>query len=124
METGHLPEGREASISQEAHRGNDRGIVPISLPLQPSPVLTRVGYIEVGDKTVTAIMRHWRPGDSGPSGHCHLCPSCRAYANGCLILVNQYVRRKDAPLFDTNGTPFQRRAPRARLNSSPKAGAG
>jgi hypothetical protein len=124
MNSEHLPGAREASIAEDAVRVDECGIVPISLPLQPAPVLTRVGYIEMGDKTVTAIMRHWRPGDSGPSGHCRLCPSCRAYANGCLILVNQYVRRKNAPMFDTNGAPFQRRAAGARPHTASEAGAG
>jgi hypothetical protein len=121
MDPVQFLEAQQASHSQAKSQAN---VAPMSIPLQPAPVLTRVGYIELGDQTVTAIMRHWQPGDSGPSGHCRLCPSCRAYANGCLILVNQYVPRPDAPLFNTNGTPFRRRPRRAVAHSAPKAGAG
>jgi len=50
---------------------------------------------------LTAVMRHWRPGDCG---RCRLCPRCRAYDDGCLMIFGKRVARADAPLVSSRGT--------------------
>lgn len=72
--------------------------------LQPRPTQTRVVYLAVDGRTVTAIMRHWREGDPA---RCWLCPTCRAYDDGCLVSVGIRVERPDAELFSIAGLKYQ-----------------
>lgn len=71
---------------------------------QPLPLRARRVVFGVGSKVVTAVMRHWRPGDSGPNGRCKLCPTCRAYEDACLIVINREVPRGEISLLSIRGT--------------------
>lgn len=70
------------------------------LAFNPRPLLTRVAHLRFAAWTITAIMRHWRPGDAG---RCRLCPRCRAYDDGCLLVVGREVSREEAPTFSSVG---------------------
>jgi tartrate dehydratase beta subunit/fumarate hydratase class I family protein len=90
---------RDKALAKTVERADDG---------QPMPIRTRGVTLNVGGRVVTAIMRHWRPGDSGPGGRCKLCPTCIAYDDGCLILVNKTVNKPERPLFRIWGTIDQR----------------
>jgi hypothetical protein len=78
----------------------DRPTLPI-LSSQPEPMQTRVAYVRIFGFVLTAIMRHWRPGDAG---RCKLCPRCRAYDDGCLMIFGRRIAKADAPLASSRGT--------------------
>jgi hypothetical protein len=78
---------------------------PALIPIQPMPVVTRVAHFRILGRTITAIMRQWKPGDSGPGGRCRLCARCSAHDDGCLIQVNRLVARDEAPLFAPDSIP-------------------
>ena len=79
------------------------------LSFQPKPELTRVIYFQVMGQIVTAIMRHWKRGDSGPNGRCRLCEKCSAYEQGCLFIAKGVVPRGDsAAFFSTIGKRITR----------------
>ena len=65
----------------------------ISIPFQPHPILTRVVHFKLFREWITAIMRHWNPGDAV---RCKLCPTCKAYQDGCLTVVTGRVEHGDA----------------------------
>lgn len=76
---------------------------PSGLPtvaMQPRPARTRVVYLHLYGRIVTAVMRHWRPGDAR---RCQLCPRCKAYDDGCLMVFSRRVPRAEAPLVSTRG---------------------
>jgi hypothetical protein len=89
-------------------QAGDPGADCATVPIQPMPILTRVSHLETEGGPVTAIMRHWNPGDSGDPGRCKLCAKCQAYNNGCLILVGGFVPRERAPLYNTNRSVLHR----------------
>ncbi|WP_435005139.1 hypothetical protein P12x_003032 [Tundrisphaera lichenicola] len=74
---------------------------------QPLPLLTRVVTLKVLGVTITAVMRHWRPGDSGRRGRCQLCRNCSAYSDGCLVIIAKSVTREEAALLTLKGTRSQ-----------------
>ncbi|WP_422930875.1 hypothetical protein [Singulisphaera sp. PoT] len=78
-----------------------------TIPLQARPVATRVNWLRVDGKLVTAIARQWGDGDTGHAGRCHLCPACGARENLCLLLVDGYVPREEAPLFTIRNHDIQ-----------------
>jgi hypothetical protein len=78
---------------------------PDVIAIQPEPVMTRVVHFRILGRTVTAIMRLWKPGDSGPGGRCKLCHRCGAYDDGCLMQFNRFVAREEAPLFAPDSIP-------------------
>jgi hypothetical protein len=79
--------------------GGDQPTIPF--PGQPRPHTVRVVYLRVLRWTITAIFRGWLPGDSGPGGRCRLCRKCKAYDDGCLIVVGIRVPRESAGLFSS-----------------------
>jgi hypothetical protein len=76
-------------------------------PETPRPTRTRVAHLKLGSLIITAIMRHWKPGDSGEDGRCRLCPKCHASEGGCLIVLDKGVSRAEAPLYDSHGDRIQ-----------------
>jgi hypothetical protein len=68
------------------------------LPIQPEPEQTRVVYLRLFGRVITAVMRCWRPGDAQ---RCTLCPRCKAYGDGCLMIFSRRVTRAEAPLVST-----------------------
>ncbi len=82
---------------------------PMALPIlspQPRPLKTRVVHFRFLGFVATAIMRHWRPGDSGPGGRCRLCPECRAYDDGCLMVFGKRIPKTAAPLTRSADAPY------------------
>jgi hypothetical protein len=73
----------------------------------PHPTLVRRAYFRLPGGWVTAIMRHWAPGDSGPGGRCKLCPECHAGEDGCMVMVGRWIEKDDAPLYSMNGKVIQ-----------------
>lgn len=74
---------------------------PEIVPIRPKPRLVRVVHFRLFRWWITAIMRHWSPGDSGPGGRCRLCPKCTAYEDGCLKVVSGRVSQAEAALLDS-----------------------
>ncbi|HEU5118740.1 MAG TPA: hypothetical protein VFT74_19250 [Isosphaeraceae bacterium] len=68
------------------------------IPIQPIPIRTRVARISLGGQVATAVMRHWRPGDTA---RCQLCRNCSARDNGCLVLIGLNVAPNNAALLNT-----------------------
>jgi hypothetical protein len=90
----------------EAEPGLDS---PDVIRMQPLPVATRsCRFRTPGGQVVTAIVRQWKPGDSGPQGRCRLCPECSAYDDCCLMTIGRHVTAEDAPLVSVNGLRLQR----------------
>jgi hypothetical protein len=85
---------------------------PPSVAMQPAPIDHDVCHYTSG-RPITAIVRRWAPGDSGPGGRCRLCRSCCARNDLCLIVVGRHVARDEAPLFSTVGLRDQRPGGRA-----------
>lgn len=79
------------------------GSNPTIISIQPEPMATRVVYFRFLGFVVTAIMRHWKSGDSGPNGRCRLCPKCKAYGDGCLMIFGKKIAREDAGLVTSIG---------------------
>jgi hypothetical protein len=59
-----------------------------------------VTYFRLFGFVITAIMRHWRPGDCS---RCRLCPNCRAYDDGCLMIFGRRIPKAVAPLVTSRG---------------------
>ncbi len=70
------------------------------VPMQPRPERTRVVYYRTVGRTITAIMRRWRPGDTA---RCQLCSQCRAYDDGCLMVFPRKIPKDEAPLASSRG---------------------
>ena len=71
---------------------------PVFVQIQPMPIDLAVAYTTVGNVTVTAIERHWLPGEAA---RCQLCPRhlCTVGArNSCLVQVPRYVSYAAAAL--------------------------
>lgn len=71
---------------------------PATVPLQPLPAALSVARMTVAGRPITAIMRHWKPGDAE---RCRLCPRhlCEVNSAGaCLVLVPQHVADHEAAL--------------------------
>lgn len=74
------------------------------LSIAPEPVEVRVCHVETGPgKVATAIMRRWKPGESGPAGRCSLCSTCQAYGDICHMIVNTFIPRELAGRFSAVG---------------------
>ena len=91
-------------------RGHDAAIPRWTLafrPEQPTPLSTHVAHHRGG----TAITRGWNERDPD---RCPPCPRARCPAgpyNVCMVMVDRYVKRADAPLFGLATPP----APAPRL---------
>ena len=96
-------------------RGRPFGVdSPNLLAFQPRPLLVRVVHFRMLGGWMTAIMRHWGPGDSGKQGRCKLCPECRAYDDGCLTVVGGLVAKSEASLYSIHGFKLQESSNRSR----------
>lgn len=73
-----------------------------TLPIQPHPLMTQLAAKTINGVTLSAISRHWAPGESK---YCRLCPSgtCAAQQESCLILTTQPVGNDEAPLYRSSG---------------------
>lgn len=73
--------------------------------MQPRPVLTQMCHLRTrAGQVVTAIARHWEPGDTG---RCRLCPDCCANADVCLVMIGHRVSEEDAPTASMHGLKLQ-----------------
>jgi hypothetical protein len=78
-----------------------------TIPFQPRPIECRVVHFRDAAGTKSAVVRRWKPGDSGPGGRCRLCRECVAYGDACLIVFGVEVPRDEAPLRSTVGMRAQ-----------------
>lgn len=95
-----------------------------TISLQPRPLRSHVSYKQIGNRTVTAIARVWRPGDAG---RCMLCPAgqCCAVKDVCLIQVEEHVPSDSAGMFSSVGRPRDdvRPGPAVLYHERPRDGA-
>jgi hypothetical protein len=85
------------SIIDTGGEGRD---APHVLPFHPSPIQTRVIYMATGDGTTTTIARQWPPG-APPS--CRLCERCVARNDFCVLVIDDFIPRREAAQFSTRG---------------------
>ena len=93
------PRHRDLDIDRCAQGPPHDETPPGTIPIQPNPAKVRVVPFRLFQWWVTAIMRHWTPGDSGAAGRCRLCPTCKAHDDGCLMIVARKVSVAEAGLF-------------------------
>ena len=68
------------------------------LAIQPVPVGLQIAAHTDAGRTVTGILRQWKPGDAA---RCRLCPvgRCGAHNDVCLVLVSGVVAPSTAALY-------------------------
>lgn len=91
-------------LRHDSSRTRPRRVLPFVYP-QPAPRNHKVIHYRFARKTWTFIQRFWNQGDTP---RCRLCRACTADADGCTIVIPEFVSRDDAILFSVVGRPLQK----------------
>jgi hypothetical protein len=105
-EPADVPVGTQMGLPLRWCFAHDPGEIPADvLAIQPKPVQWLVSHLWIGGRCVTAVARHWRPGDTRK---CRLCKECDADhgLSYCQVLVGEFVPVESAALLDVTGTRY------------------